>query len=337
MIAPGPVIVMGAGSIGGWVGGRLAAAGVEVHFVGRTAAMQAWRANGLTLTDLDGGQAKLRGDALLQYETPPSPPGPPSGALVLLTVKSGGTRAAAQQLAAVLPPGTPVLSLQNGIGNADDGAAVAPALAWIAGVVAFNVVELAPGHLHRSTSGGIFVQAHPSLAPWLSVFGAAGLDITTHDDLRPLQWAKLLLNLNNPVNALAGLTLRMQLLDRDCRCVTAALQDEALAALAAAGMAPARLTPLSPHLVTHVLRLPTPLFRVLASRMLRIDANARSSMADDLARGRPTEIDAICGAVVRLAQAHGGDAPLNRRMVELLSARRPIRLSGSQLRQALAL
>lgn len=331
MSAAAPIVVMGAGAVGGFVGGRLAAAGNEVHFVGRAATLDAWRSRGLRLTDLEQAELRLSAGALHLHEQPPALP----GALVLLTVKCGATRAAALQLAAALPPGTPVLSLQNGVHNVEEAAQAAARLAWIPGVVAFNVAELAPGHLHRGTSGGIAAAAHAALAPWLPHLAAAGLAVQTHADLRPVQWGKLLLNLNNPVNALAGLPLRAQLLDRDCRRVTAALQAEALGVLAAAGIRPASLTPLAPRWAVQVLRLPTPLFRVVAARMLRIDASARSSMADDLARGRPTEIDAICGAVVRLAQAHGRDAPLNRRMVELLGAPRPATRSGQALRQAL--
>ena len=69
-----------------------------------------------------------------------------------------------------------------------------------------------------------------------------------------------------------------------------------------------------------VLRLPTPLFRLLAFRALRMDAHARSSMAEDVAAGRPTEINELCGEVVRLAQSLGAQAPLNARMVEAISA-----------------
>ena len=86
-----------------------------------------------------------------------------------------------------------------------------------------------------------------------------------------------------------------------------------------------------------VLRLPTPLFRLLAARSLRVDANARSSMADDLARGRPTEIDALCGEVVRLARSVGRAAPLNERMVDLLSAASPRPIGGRALRERLGL
>jgi 2-dehydropantoate 2-reductase len=73
--------------------------------------------------------------------------------------------------------------------------------------------------------------------------------------------------------------------------------------------------------------------------MLKIDAKARSSMADDLSLGRRTEIDALSGEVVRLASAHGGSAPRNAKMVELLEAwpDEPRRWTAQQLQTALSL
>ena len=117
----------------------------------------------------------------------------------------------------------------------------------------------------------------------------------------------------------------------------AALIAEALAALHAAGIAPAKLTPLPQAALPAALRLPTPIFRLLAFRMLRIDAKARTSMANDLASGRPTEIDALCGEVVRLARDHGTAAPVNERISELVRAwpRDPRPMSAAQLRAAL--
>ncbi len=328
--APGPVVVMGAGSVGCYVGGRLLAAGAEVHFVARPRMLGALRERGLTVTDLDGGRLQFTPGQLYLHDTPPV-----GAALVLLCVKSGATAAAASALAAVLSPGTLVLSLQNGVANAELGAATAPALSWLPGMVPYNIAELAPGHLHRGTAGRLAAQDHPALQPWMPFFEAAGLPLAVHADLRPVQWGKLLLNLNNPVNALSGLPLRAQLLNRNFRMVFAALQDEALMALHAAGIAPARLTPLPPGLLPAVLRLPTWLFRRIAARMLKMDDKARSSMADDLALGRPTEVDAFCGAVVRLAKAHGMAAPVNAKMANWLAAPRPQPMRGSEMRRQL--
>ena len=333
---PGAVLVMGAGSIGCWLGGRLQAAGARVHFVGRPRMLAALAQHGLTLTDRDKGRAVLPADALRLHAAVPADLGT-APLLVLLCVKSGATHAAALELAARLPAGTLVLSMQNGLANAATAQAAAPQLTVLPAMVPYNVAELGPGHLHRGSAGQLAAQAHISLQPWLPVLASAGLTLDLHADLAPVQWGKLLLNLNNSVNALSGLPLRAQLLDRDLRCCTAALVAEALSVLRRAGIQPASLAPLPASWLPWLLRLPTPLFRLVAARMLRIDAQARSSMADDLARGRTTEVDAINGEVMRLATRARTLAPRNARMGELVRAwpehKRPVK--GRLLREAL--
>lgn len=304
---------MGAGSVGCLVGGRLQAAGARVDFVGRPPVLDRLRQHGLHLTDLDGGQCHLPATALKLHTEPP-PRAEPD--LVLLCVKSRDTVAAAQALGQHLPPGTVVLSLQNGLGNAERAQHAAPALSVVPAMVPFNVAELGPGHFHRGTSGQLAAGFHPQLDRLASLFERAGLPLALHADLRPVQLGKLLLNLNNPVNALSGLPLRDQLLQAGHRRQFAALMEEALVLMRADGTEPAQLTPLSWNALIRVLRLPTVLFRLIATRMLRIDPKARSSMADDLAAGRPTEIDALCGEVLRLADRLGRRAPLNQEMVQ---------------------
>jgi 2-dehydropantoate 2-reductase len=337
MTQTAPALVMGAGAVGCWIGGCLQAAGVPVTFVGRARVLDALRRDGLQLTDLDGAARHLPARTLDLRE---SADGAPAPALVLLCVKSGATASAGAELARALPPGTLVVSMQNGVSNAAVAQAAAPALTVLPGMVPFNVAELAPGHYHRgtgATGAALAAQDHALLRPWQPRFGAAGVPLQLHADLASLQWGKLLLNLNNAVNALSGLPLRAQLLQRDYRACMAALIDEALAALRAAGIAPAKLTPLPPAALPGALRLPTMLFRVLAARLLRIDAKARTSMADDLVHGRATEIDALCGEVVRLARRHGMAAPVNERISALVRAwpADPRPRSGAELRAAL--
>jgi 2-dehydropantoate 2-reductase len=311
----------------------LQSAGAEVVLVGRPRMLAALTTHGLMLTDLDGRRQTLA-PAALKLHSGVSPG--PKPALVLLCVKSGATAAAAAELGAALPAGTPVLSLQNGVANADTGRRSAPGLRWLAGMVPFNIAELGPGQLHRGTAGRLAAQDDPALQAWWPVFAAAGLPLTLHADMRSMLWGKLLLNLNNPVNALSGLPLRAQLLDAGHRRTLAALQREALAALKAAGIRPAKVGAVAPAVLPWVLRLPDWLFQRLAQRMLRMDERARSSMADDLALGRPPEIDALCGEVVRLAQAHGRGAPLNAAMLRLLSsATPPAAMSATALWRAL--
>ena len=333
------VLVMGAGSVGCFIGGLTQLAGVPVHFVGRPRVLAALRKHGLHLTDQDGLDRRIPALDLRLHEQPPAALKPD---LVLLCVKSGATVEAATALGLTLPEGTPVVSLQNGIANASQARAAVPQLHWHAGMVPFNVAELAPGHYHRGTGGALAAESGAgdnALAAWQTALARIGMKLELHADLAPVQWGKLLLNLNNPVNALSGRPLREELLQRGYRRVLAALQEEALDLLDAAGRPVAQLTPLPPRRLLTLLRLPTPLFRLAAARMLRIDAKARSSMADDLAAGRTTEIDALCGEVVRLAKELHRTAPLSTRMQSLVEAspkrRRPY--SPAELLHALGL
>lgn len=336
MTVPGELLVMGAGTIGCYLGGSLAAAGVPVTLVGRPRTLDALAAQGLAVTDLDGRRAHVAAGQLRMAQQVPVGARP---AMVLLCVKSGATAEAAAQLAHALPPGTVVVSMQNGISNAQAASEAGPGLVVLPGMVPYNVAELGPGAYHRGTAGRLVAQQHEALAPWLPVFEAAGVPLDLVADARPIQWGKLLLNLNNPVNALSGLPLRAELMERGYRRCFAALMEEALDVLARAGIAPAQVAALPPRKLLSILRLPSPIFRIVAARMLKIDAKARSSMADDLALGRRTEVDALSGEVVRLAQAHGMQAPRNARMVELLDVwpRQPKKLSPAQMQEALQL
>ena len=322
-------IVLGAGAIGCYVGGRLAAHGQSVCLVGRPHALAPLQAYGLRVSDLDGFDRQVPATAMtLAHSLAQAAPGPDS--VILLCVKSGATAAAASELAAACAPGTPVISLQNGVDNVARIAALAPNLNVLAGMVPYNVV-LRGAHVHRATAGPMQWQRDAITERIAPVFNAAGLATVLPPDIRAVQWGKLLLNLNNPVNALSDLPLRQELLDRDCRRVFAALQTEALSVMACAGITPAQVTAVSPTVLPHVLRLPNWLFTRLARRMLQIDATARSSMWDDLEAGRVTEIDALSGAVVRLAAEHGMAAPLNKKMCAWLGGPRQ-RLTGAQMR-----
>lgn len=316
---PTAVLIMGTGAIGAYIGGTLAAAGVPVRFVGRPRVLHDLSAHGLTLTSLDGQHAHLPPSALQLFDEPAAAASgtPP---LVLLCVKGGATAQAADELNTALPEGTLVVSMQNGLHNASVAQGAAPRLRVVAGMVPYNVAQVGPGRFHRGSSGALAAQAVPELQAWLPVFHQAGLPLKLHANMPAVQWAKLLLNLNNPVNALSGQPLQAQLLQRDYRRVTAALMSEALGVMRAAGIRPARLTPLPAAWVPGLLRLPTPLFERLAKKLLRIDPHARSSMADDLARSQPTEIRLLCGEITALAQRLGCTAPRNAAMVKLIEA-----------------
>ena len=133
-----------------------------------------------------------------------------------------------------------------------------------------------------------------------------------------LQWGKLIVNLNNALNALSGLPLREQLAQRRWRMLFADQMVEGLAALRAAGISPVSPTPIPAGWMPPLLRLPDPIFGVLLGRTMQIDPQARSSMWEDIERGRRTEIDYLQGVITAMADRHGLKAPLSRRIVELI-------------------
>ena len=311
------ICIYGAGAIGCYVGGRLLAGGADVAFIGRKPVGAELHRHGLTLTDYRGGHWR-QGPAVIAFATGPAAAA--TAELVLVTVKSAGTATAGAELASVLQPGTVVLSLQNGIGNAGLLRTALPQQKVLAGMVAFNVVHRGQGAFHQGSQGHLHAQAAPALTPFLASFTAARLPLVRHDDMGPVLWAKLLLNLNTAINALSGLPLREELGQRAYRRCLAIAQEEALGLLARAGIRPARLTPLPAQLLPAVLRLPDGVFQRLGRRMLAIDPLARSSMADDLVAGRPTEIDWLNGEVVRLAERLGRRAPVNTRLTALVRA-----------------
>jgi 2-dehydropantoate 2-reductase len=309
------IVVYGAGGIGCYVGGRLAATGTPVTFIGRQRVASELASYGLRLTDYLGADLRV---ADVRYETTPAAAA--EADLVLVTVKSAATEGAADELGAVLKPGAVVVSFQNGVRNGEVLRSRLSDQVVVTGMVPFSVLNRGAGVFHQGTEGALDVQRDAALTPYLEAFERAGLPLTQHDEILPVQWAKLLLNLNNPINALSNLPLRDELSQRAYRRCLAAAQSETLGLLDAAGIRPAQLLPVPMHRFPAILRLPDFLFRRLAGKMLAIDPLARTSMWEDLEAGRQTEIDYLNGEVVRLADSLDRPAPVNRKLVDLIRA-----------------
>jgi 2-dehydropantoate 2-reductase len=315
------IAVAGAGSIGCYVGGCLALAGRNVTLLARPALVEAMAGSGLRISDLEGADRTLAPGAVRCTTDPARALG--GADLVLLTVKSGATHEMAQLVARHAPADAVVVSLQNGVGNLDALRAwLAATQRPVAGMVPFNVVQTrgegqAP-RFHRATSGVVLVSA--GIDGLREALDVPGLPVAEHADMRNVLWGKLLLNLNNALNALSGLPLATQLADRRWRLLLASQMKEALAVLKAAGIRPARIEGVPPHAIPAILRLPDPLFRVIARRMLAIDPRARSSMWEDLEQRRPTEIGHLQGAILALAARTGVPAPVTERVAHLIEA-----------------
>jgi 2-dehydropantoate 2-reductase len=310
------IVIAGAGSIGCYAGGCLAAAGKNVTFLVRPRIEASLRQQGLKIIDLDGAEKvvepqrlDLAVDPAIAFER---------ADIILVAVKSGATEEMAKLTAAHAPANAIVVSLQNGVDNGEVLRRNLPAkAAVISGMVPFNVVQsepdITPLTVRRTTEGTVLIDDKlEGLADFLSV---PGLAVSDHPDMQGVLWGKLLMNLNNAPNALSNLPLATQLADRNWRLLLADQMSEGLKVMKAHGIAPSKIQGVSPALLPWILRLPDFLFRILARKMLTIDPRARSSMWEDLSRGRPTEIDYLQGVIARLAAAKNVGIPLTRKVV----------------------
>ncbi|WP_270727403.1 2-dehydropantoate 2-reductase [Shimia sp. Alg240-R146] len=309
------ILVAGAGSIGCFVGGMLARGVQDVTLLVRPYMVEEIAIQGILLTDFGGLDEALPPDSVTLVT---DPAGLAEADIILVTVKSGATAAIADQIAEHASKEAVVVSLQNGTQNARVLRERLQGWDVRAGMVPFNVVAMGGGRFHRGTSGDILIEKGAGhVARKLSV---NGLDVHEVKHMEPVQWGKLLINLNNALNALSDLPLRHQIMDMRWRRLMADQMKEALAVLEAASVETTNpVTQAVPmRLVPRILRLPTWAFRGVAKAMLAIDPTARSSMWEDLSKGRHTEVDELQGVVVGLARQHGIPAPINERVLNLI-------------------
>jgi 2-dehydropantoate 2-reductase len=313
MVSARTIGIAGAGSIGCFVGGMLAAGGRHVALLARPRVIAEIDAHGLRPTSFEGFDRTIARDRFALSENPSLFA---NAGIVLVTVKSADTADMADIIARYAPSDAVIVSLQNGVGNAAILRDRLPGRRVLGGMVPFNVMALGAGRFHRATSGDIVIeQDEARTAETLSV---PGLTMRPTGNIDGVQWGKLLVNLNNALNALSGLSLRQQLGSRPWRQLFADQLTEALAAVRAEGIRPVSPTPVPAAWMPPLLRLPDAIFELLLGRTVKIDPEARSSMWEDLKHGRRTEIDYLQGVITQIAGRHGLQAPLSRRIVELI-------------------
>ncbi len=336
MVQDRPIVVAGAGSIGCFVGGVLASTGRRVSLLARPRVIAEIEQFGLTLTSLEGSSWHVASQQLTLSDDPKILA---DAGAILVAVKSADTVEMAEAFARYAPPDAVVVSLQNGIANVPVLRGRLPGRTVLAAMVPFNVIAAGEGRFHRATSGDIVIERDDAdNAAELSV---PGLEMRATDNIAGVQWGKLLVNLNNAINALSGLPLREQLARRDWRALFADQIAEGLTAVRAEGIRPVSPTPLPLSWTPHLLRLPDTLFAIALAPAMKIDPQARSSMWEDLQRRRRTEIDYLQGVITGIADRRGLKAPLSHRIVALIrdaeaAGEGSPRLTAEQIRSGLA-
>lgn len=299
--------VLGTGAVGGYFGAKLARAGVPVTMIGRPAQVEAIARSGLTVVGAEGEwQAKVAASAETAAVR--------DADLLLLAVKSHDTDRAAAGLRGHLPPRALVVSLQNGVDNAARIAAALPNPVYAA-VVYVGADTEAPGRVRHTGRGDLVIgrprdvpvrgDAAADLAAVSRLFEAAGVPCPVSGDIDAALWTKLALNCAlNPVSALEQSRYGVMASHVPTRGLMEGLLREAVAVARAEGV----------NLDADA--LVGELWKLMAAMPAQ-----QSSMAQDLQRGRRTEIDALNGHVARRGAALGVEAPLNRAMHALVQAR----------------
>lgn len=306
------IVILGAGAIGCYLGGALAHSGMDVTLIGRERLLDDLASAGqLTLTDYLGNahyvtSAKVTTSASVLAEAD----------FIILTVKCLGVSTAAEQIKEFSQVATPVLCLQNGIGSEQPLLGLTNPI--IRGIVGFNVAPLGKGRFHRGTEGDIICEPCGFTKVLAEAFAKIEVTFKQTNEFEAVRWAKLQLNLNNAINALSNLPLKQELGTHAYRKVLSRAMSELLQVTQAKQLTLPKLTKLPAAWLPRLISVPDFLFTRLASSMLEIDPEARSSMWEDLNKGRQTEIDFINGAVVKEAKTIGISTPINSALCSLI-------------------
>ncbi len=293
------MLIVGTGAMACLFAARLSASGSDVTLLGTwREGIEALRQSGVTLVDGEGREQVCPVRAT-------DDPADCVGALsALVLVKSWQTERAAGQLAGCLAPEGVALTLQNGMGNREKLTGALGARRVALGVTTLGANLLGPGKVRLAGDGVISLSVHSRLGPLADRLRLAGFIVENAPDPDSLLWGKLVINAAiNPLTALLSVTNGALLERPTARALMTTVAREAAAVAVAQG-----------------LHLPYPDPVVAVETIARRTAANRSSMLQDVQRGAPTEIDAICGAIVTAGEQTGVPAPVNRTLWQLVKA-----------------
>lgn len=294
------VAVMGAGAVGCYFGGMFARAGHDVVLIARPRHVDAIEEGGLHMETRTF-------DEHVRLAASSEPSAVQGAQLVLFCVKSTDTESAGALIRPHLAPGALVLCLQNGVDNADRLRAVLPGHTVAAAVVYVATEMAGPGHLKHHGRGDLVIEPSALSDTVAQALIAAGVPTEISGNVRGALWAKLILNsAYNAVSAIAQLPYGKTVQGVGIKNVMRDVVAECLAVAKAEGVEVAG----DVHAAVDKLAGSMP--------------NQYASTAQDLARGKPTEIDYLNGLIVKRGEALGVPVPANRvlwAMVKLLEGK----------------
>jgi 2-dehydropantoate 2-reductase len=293
------LLIVGTGALACLFAARLSAAGFSVTMLGTwREGLAALRMYGVTLVQADGHQTSYP----VQVVDKTDPCVGSRYALVL--VKSWQTARAARQMADCLAPDGIALTLQNGLGNYETLTEVLGPERVALGTTTTGATLLSSGRVRPGGEGLISVGASEKLTPILEMLEQAGFTLEILEDVQALIWGKLVVNAAiNPLTAILKMSNGGVISRPSARQLAADLAHEVTAVAQAQAITLPYTNPVE-----------------IAEKVAERTAKNQSSMYQDIQRGAPTEIDAICGAVVRKGQELGVPTPVNYSMWKLIHA-----------------
>lgn len=293
------VAVVGAGAVGGYFGGMLARAGAPVVMIGRPAFVEAVRKNGLFLDTLQFKEFVRVGASTEMKDAR-------DAEIVLFCVKTTDNAQTAKELARILAPGALVVSMQNGVDNAEQIRA-ASGIDAISSVVYVAAAVPEPGRVKHSGRGDLVIgPREPRTEKFAALFARAGVGCRITDNIAGELWTKLTWNCAlNAVSALGHARYGQIAANADARKVVETVVYELLAVAKAAGVHPPGFEDTQAAL-SGAFKIATQL------------AEALSSTAQDMNRGKRTEIDSLNGFISRRGAELGVPTPVNHALYTLV-------------------
>ncbi|MEN8241028.1 MAG: 2-dehydropantoate 2-reductase [Chloroflexota bacterium] len=298
-ISSDSVLIVGTGALACLFAARLSNAGVKVAMLGTwREGLAALRMYGVTLVQVDGRQSSYPVNVFDRESNCQA------AKYALVLVKSWQTERAAKQLSRCLSSDGIALTLQNGLGNYEILVSALGSERAAQGVTTTGATLLSSGRVRPGGEGIVSLGLHPRLTPLQKILKTAGFKLEVLEDVAALIWGKLAVNAAiNPLTALLQMPNGEVLSRPSARQLSADLAQEVAAVALAKGITLANTDPVA-----------------IAEQVAEKTSENHSSMYQDILRGAPTEIDAICGAVVAAGEETGVATPANYAMWKLIHA-----------------
>ena len=292
------IAVVGSGAMGSLYGGLLADAGEDVTLI------DIWKEHVDAINTRGLKISGASGERLVRVKATTNPAEVGTVDLIMIFVKAYDTKKAAQDALPMVGPETVFLTLQNGLGNVEQIEEVAGKGRVVAGATTHGSTLVGPGEVFHAGKGLTYIgeltgEITERVKRIAETFNRAGIETHISQNIQGIIWKKILINVGiNAITAITGLRNGEILLVPEVKEIVRKAVLEAAEVAKAAGI---------------TVEMEDPVAEVY--KVAELTAKNKSSMLQDVERGRRTEIDAINGAIVRIGKQYGVDTPVNETLV----------------------